>query len=108
MGAFDRQRLAQGAEDRADGGQVVRNTVGQRGGRAEPGQVDGDDITLRRQDPHHRLPGLPVVPDSMKQQQRLPLARALVGDGQRLAAAGGLDGERDLLGHACCSLVSPA
>jgi hypothetical protein len=107
MGALDLQCLAERAEERAHGGEVVRHAVGQRRRGAEAGQVDSDDITLGGQDSEDRLPGLPVVPDAVEQQQRLTLAGALVGEGQRVAAHGGLDGERDLRGHACCSLVSP-
>ena len=107
MGAVDLQRLAECAEGRAHGGEVVRDPLGQCRGRAEAGQVDGDDIALGGQDAHDRLPGLPVVPNAMQKQQWLTLARTLVADGQRVAALGDFDGERDLRGHACCSLVSP-
>lgn len=106
MRTLDVQRLAERAEHRADGGEIVRHSLGQRAGGAESGQVDGYDIAFGGQDPEHRLPGLPVVPYAVEQQQRLTLPCALIRDGQRVAAPGGLDGEGDLCGHAAAPCVA--
>jgi hypothetical protein len=88
MGALDLQRLAERAERRGHGRQVVRHAVRERGGGAEAGQVDRDHVALGGQDSQDRFPGLPVMPDAVKQQQRFTGAGAPVADGQRAAAPG--------------------
>ncbi|GEB54900.1 hypothetical protein GCM10017674_31680 [Streptomyces gardneri] len=92
--------LAEGAEHRDDGGQVVGAVLGETVRGAEAGQVDGDHLALAGEDVEHRLPGLPVVPDAVEEQQRFPRAPPLVRQGRRTGTRRGLDRERDPCGHA--------
>lgn len=100
MRALDAEGLAEGAEHAPDGGQVVRAAVGQFVGGAEAGQVDGDHVPLGGQDVEDGLPGLPVVPDAVQEQQGFARAPAFVREGRRAGARRGLDRERDPFGHA--------
>ncbi|EMF26170.1 integral membrane protein [Streptomyces gancidicus BKS 13-15] len=89
------QRLAQGAERGGHRGQVVVEAVGQGGGGAEAGQVHGDHLALGGEDVHDRVPGLPVMPDAVQQEQRFtaPHARVGHGHGPRAALSGDLAGD---------------
>lgn len=100
MGAVQAEFGTEGAEDRAEGREIVRNSVRQRGRGAEAGQVDGDHITLGGQDPRHRVPGLQVVADAVQEQQRFARAGPFVRDRDRAGAVGRCDGEGDRGGHA--------
>ncbi|GAA1371836.1 hypothetical protein GCM10009612_63650 [Streptomyces beijiangensis] len=93
MRALDVERLAQCAECRHHRREAVRDVLGQRGRRAEPGQVHGYHIALGGQDPDDRVPGLPVVSDAMEQQEGIAGTGAVVRDGDRAVPPGGLDGE---------------
>ena len=53
-------------------------TAGRLGRLAEAGQVDGDDVTMRREQRNHRRPRLTAVADAVDQHQRLTPARAVV------------------------------
>ncbi|SCF56580.1 hypothetical protein GA0115254_101310 [Streptomyces sp. Ncost-T10-10d] len=64
--------LAERTEHRDHARQVVRNTVGQRRGGTETGKIHGYHIPFHGQDGQHRIPGLTVVADAVKQEQRLP------------------------------------
>lgn len=88
MGTVHAQRLAEGPEQWRHGRQVVREAIGQRGGGAEAGQVDGDDVPLHGEDGDHRVPGLAMVANAVEQQQRLPGTRPLVRDGHGPRSAG--------------------
>ncbi|GGR22012.1 hypothetical protein GCM10010497_25020 [Streptomyces cinereoruber] len=100
MRTLHAEGVAEGAEDGDDGGQAVRGALRQRVGGAEAGQVDGDHVPLGGQDVEDGLPGLPVVPDAVQEQQRLARAPPLVRQGRRPGTPGSLDRERDPCGHA--------
>lgn len=101
--AVQLQRLEQGAQYGVGRGQVVAEGGRQRGGRAESGQVDRDHLALGGEDVHHRVPGLPMVPDAVQQDQWLAAPHARVGHGHVLGAARGRDGEGGGGGHGCSS-----
>jgi hypothetical protein len=58
--------------------QLVRELGRDRAGLAEPRQVEPDHVALGGELAEHRLPGLPVVPDPVHQQQRLTGAASFV------------------------------
>lgn len=75
------ERLTEGTEHRHHAPQVIGNTVRERRGDAEAGQIHGYDIPFRCQHGQHRIPGLAVVSDAVEQQQRFSGTGPLVRHG---------------------------